>query len=67
MEEKWIIQHIFDGDYGCEELSCNEKVKVSVTLINSSGEKRFVTVEDDWLTENELNEGSFWPADGRLS
>ena len=37
----WEIKHIFDGDYGCEELQPGEKAKVSVTLVNEKGEKKF--------------------------
>lgn len=35
----WEIKHIFDGDYGCEELQPGEKAKVSVTLVNEKGER----------------------------
>ncbi len=57
----WKIKHIFDGDYGCEEHLPGEGSKVSVTLINESGEEKQVTVEDAWLTENGLDVGSEWP------
>ncbi|SCY10526.1 hypothetical protein [Butyrivibrio sp. INlla14] len=56
----WIKQ-IFDGDYGCEELQPGEKPKVSVMLVDVAGNEKFVSVEDDWLTENGLNVGSTWP------
>jgi ribosomal protein S18 acetylase RimI-like enzyme len=56
----WKIKQIFDGDYGCEELPAGEKPKVSVTLENEDGQRRSISVEDDWLTENNLNEGSAW-------
>ncbi len=56
----WKIKHIFDGDYGCEERQPGEAPKVSVTLINESGEEKQVTVEDAWLTENDLDVGSEW-------
>lgn len=35
--------------------------KVSVTLVNESGEEKQVAVEDAWLTENGLDIGSKWP------
>ena len=57
----WKIKHIFDGDYGCEERLPGEDPKVSVTLIDESGEEKQVTVEDAWLTENGLDVGSKWP------
>ena len=57
----WKIKHIFDGDYGCEERLPGEGLKVSVTLVNESGEEKQVTVEDDWLINNGLDVGSEWP------
>ncbi|MBQ1901206.1 MAG: hypothetical protein II169_01490 [Lachnospiraceae bacterium] len=57
----WKIKHIFDGDYGCEELQPGEKPKVSVTLIDETGIEIYRSVEDDWLIENGLDVGSFWP------
>lgn len=57
----WKIKHIFDGDYGCEERQPGDGPKVSVTLINESGEEKQVTAEDAWLTENGLDVGSEWP------
>ncbi len=57
----WTIKQIFDGDYGCEELKPGEKPKVSVTLENEAGEVYYVSVEDEWLTENGLDVGSRWP------
>ena len=52
------IKQIFDGDYGCEELQPGQKPKVSVTLVDDAGNEKFVSVEDDWLTENGLDVGS---------
>ena len=57
----WKIKQIFDGGYGCEELQPGQKPKVSVTLVDDAGNKKFVSVEDDWLTENGLDVGSEWP------
>ena len=55
------IKQIFDGDYGCEELQPGQKPKVSVTLVDDSGNEKFVSVEDDWLIKNGLDVGSEWP------
>ena len=57
----WKIVQIFDGDYGCEELVPGEKPKVSVTLENERGEQKYISVEDEWLVENNLDIGSEWP------
>lgn len=56
----WKIIQIFDGDYGCEELTPGEKPKVSVTLENENGEQKYISVADDWLIENNLDVGSNW-------
>ena len=57
----WKIKQIFDGDFGCEELAVGEKPKVSVTLENEEGQTKFVSVEDEWFTEKDLNVGDAWP------
>ena len=57
----WKIIQIFDGDYGCEELVSGAKPKVSVTLENERSEQKYISVEDDWLVENNLDIGSEWP------
>lgn len=59
----WKIKQIFDGDYGCEELAPGQRPRVSVTLVNEAGEVRYVSVEDRWLTEQGLDEGSVWTQD----
>lgn len=59
----WKIKQIFDGDYGCEELAEGQSPKVSVTLVNESGRKKYVYVEDKWLVDRGLDEGSVWPED----
>lgn len=59
----WKIKQIFDGDYGCEELAEGQSPKVSVMLVNESGIKKYIMVEDEWLTDNGLDEGSVWPDD----
>ena len=57
----WKIKQIFDGEFGCEELAPGEKPKVSVTLVNEKKNKKYVSVEDEWLLENGLDVGSIWP------
>ena len=58
----WTIKQIFDGEYGCEERNGNEPM-VSVTLTDESGNERYVTVPDSYLTENKLDVGSEWMED----
>ena len=57
----WKIIQIFDGEYGCEEMVLGAKPKVSVTLENEVHEQKYVSVEDEWLINNHLDEGSIWP------
>ena len=59
----WKIKQIFDGDYGCEELAEGQTLKVSVMLVDEAGTKKYIPVEDKWLTDNGLDEGSVWPED----
>lgn len=51
----WKIVQMFDGDYGCEELAPETKLKVSVTLENECGEQKYISVEEAWLVENNLD------------
>ena len=62
----WKIKHIFDGDYGCEAMAPGEKSKVSVTLVNEKKEEKRITVEDEWLTMNNLDVGDEWPENMRM-
>ena len=54
----WKILNIFDGDYGCEELKDGETPKVTVTLEDENGNRRFFSVKDSVLYEKNLGEGS---------
>ncbi len=54
----WKILNIFDGDYGCEELKEGESPKVTVTLEDENGNRRFLSVKDSFLYEKKLDEGS---------
>ena len=54
----WRIKQIFDGEYGCEERSDEEKARCVVTLENERGERRELSVYDDWLKEKHLEEGT---------
>lgn len=60
----WKIKQIFDGEYGCEERQPGEKQKCLVTLVeDETGDKRQLSVEDEWLTAQGLDEGSIWTED----
>lgn len=57
----WKIQKILEADYGCEERLPGEKLKCLVYLENETGETKQVEMEDEWLRENNLDEGSILP------
>ncbi len=57
----WKIKHIFDGEYGCEELATGAEKMVSVTLVDENERTKIVSVADEWLTKHNLDEGSLWP------
>ena len=52
----WRIKQIFDGEYGCEERPDEEKARCVVTLENERGERRELSVYNDWLKEKHLEE-----------
>ena len=56
----WKIKQIAEADFGCEERLPGEKLKCLVILENENGETRRLEVEDEWLTEQGLDEGSTW-------
>lgn len=56
----WKIKQIAEADFGCEERLPGEKLKCLVILENEKGETRRLEVEDEWLTEQGLDEGSMW-------
>lgn len=56
----WKIKQIAEADFGCEERLPGEKLKCLVILENENGETRRLEVEDEWLTGQELDEGSTW-------
>lgn len=63
----WIIKRIQEDDYGCEERLENEKTKVLVTLMDGNGQERVLRVEDDWLSEQGIDEGDPWPQPEQLA
>ena len=58
--DMWKIKQIAEADFGCEERMPGEKLKCLVILEDKSGNVRYLEVEDEWLTEQGLDEGSEW-------
>lgn len=52
---------ILEGDYGCEERMPGEAKNAIVYLQDESGNQIQKLVDDDWLYENDIVEGSIWP------
>lgn len=57
----WIIKHIYESDFGCEERMPNEPLTVLVILESDTGEVIQVEVADDWISLMNLSEGDEWP------
>lgn len=57
----WKIKQIAEADFGCEERMPGEKLKCLVSLEDETGKVRRLEAEDEWLTEQGLDEGSEWP------
>ena len=57
----WKIKSILEANFGCEERQPDEKLKCLVCLENEDGKIRELEVEDEWLYEQGLDEGSVWP------
>lgn len=55
------IKAIYDNEYGCEERQPDEKLKYIVVLADENGNEEEIIVEDEYLTEMGLDEGSLWP------
>ena len=54
----WKVKQIFDGEYGWEERLPGEKMKCLVTIEDEQGNVKSFTAEDEWLTNNHIDEGS---------
>lgn len=57
----WKVKRILEGDYGCEERMPGEPKNVIVYLIDEDDNEKQELVDDDWLYENDIVEGSDWP------
>ena len=56
-EQEYIILQIQEDDYGCEERPVGAKKTVFVRLKDAKENERMIRQEDDWLYEQEINEG----------
>ena len=56
-EQKYIILQIQEDDYGCEERPAGAKKTVLVRLRDMEENEWMIRQEDDWLYEQEIDEG----------
>ena len=54
---KYKILKIYDDDYGCEGVPEGQKPMCSVLIQDSQGNERWIKLSDEYLTDNNLNEG----------
>ena len=59
----WIIKHVMEADFGCEERADNEPLMVLVTLESDDGRVIQFEAEDAWLKNQKIDEGDEWPED----
>ena len=57
---RWKIESIREADYGCEERMPGDKLRCFVTLVDECGKKRYLDVLDEWLIDNNIDEGQRW-------
>lgn len=57
----WIINSIFEADFGCEERMPGEPLMVTVQLSCDDGRICRLDVPDVWLENQGLDEGDEWP------
>lgn len=57
----WNVTKILENDYGCEERGTDEPLKVLVCLQDENGNEKQLLIEDAWLIQNEIEEGTTWP------
>lgn len=54
----WKVTHIYDDDYGCEERMQGDKKKGILYVVNDDGIEKQIKVDEDYLTEHFILEGS---------
>ena len=56
-EQEYIILQIQEDDYGCEDRPARAKKTVFVRMKDAEENERMIRQEDDWLYEQEIDEG----------
>ena len=56
-EKTYILTQILEDDYGCEERPAGQAVTVLALLTDSEGNETVLRQEDQWLYEQQIDEG----------
>ena len=59
----WTISRIDEDDYGCEERMPGEPLMVLVTIESDDGRQCRFQCPEDWITDQNLDDGDEWPED----
>ena len=59
----WIVKHIMEADFGCEERAENEPLMVLVTIESDDGRMMQFEAEDAWIAKQDIDEGDEWQDD----
>ena len=59
----WRVIRIDEADYGCEERLPGEPLIALVTIANDEGKIVRFECPDNWLINQEIDEGDEWPED----
>lgn len=54
----WKVTHIYDDDYGCEERMPGDKKMAILYVVNDDGAEKQIKVDEDYLAEHFILEGS---------
>ena len=54
----WKVTHIYDDDFGCEERMPGDKKKTILYVVNDDGIEKQIKVDEDYLAEHFILEGS---------
>lgn len=57
----WVVRSITEADFGCEERMPGEPLMALVTLESDDGRTCRFEVSEDWLCNQEIDEGDEWP------
>ena len=54
----WKVTHIYDDDFGCEGRMPGDKKKAILYIVNDDGVEKQIKVDEDYLAEHFIFEGS---------